>query len=549
MGGREGGAQKSSDSPAPSPPSESLPISSGASLGLLPSSNAPTPPQRSPRMGVSPQKETGRHNRARELESPRARTVTRPGSGPPRFIKPERGPRPGVGTPAFPCSGPWGSAARGVTEGRVALRTRALLSPEKTGGAAPPRGGPCGRLPNTPRSPTGPCRCRFPAAVWAGRGSQPALPGAPGRRALRLGGLRATATRAATRYWSATRPRRRSGSLCRRSGPAGRPRGSAGRLPVLLPPAPGAEGGGVPRPSRRRSGKSQSRWQQLPLASPTPFTALSNGPAATPAPASPPGARGPRTLAQRRARQLGPVLGEGVPEALPQAAQVGQAAVQVEHAAVRPLGADLEELLLVAAPADDEPADAVHPAAAHEHVHERGALKHSRGHAAGRACPRRRAAPGPRRPPAGSSSGPGRGRRGGGGAARDRRPSEVWPGSAPRLREHSRDGAVGSRCGRLRGGVIWHFPPRAARPWTSGLRQVRPPPPPGAEDAPRAARGGGWPGPPPPPRPAPSTPSPRWWGRGNSPRPGAGPKSERLAPPPRPPEPKPQQLRPAPPRP
>ncbi|XP_052012561.1 translation initiation factor IF-2-like [Apodemus sylvaticus] len=105
----------------------------------------------------------------------------------------------------------------------------------------------------------------------------------------------------------------------------------------------------------------------------------------------------PHTLPQRRARQLRPVLGEGVAEALAQAAQVREAAVQVEHAAVRPLGADLEELLLIATPADDEPADPVHPAAAHEHVHERCALKHRRGHAAGGACPCRRGRP---RPPA-----------------------------------------------------------------------------------------------------------------------------------------------------
>lgn len=120
----------------------------------------------------------------------------------------------------------------------------------------------------------------------------------------------------------------------------------------------------------------------------------------------------PRTLPQRRARQLRPVLGEGIAEALAQAAQVGEAAVQVEHAAVRPLGADFEELLLIAAPADDEPADPVHPATAHEHVHERRALKHRRGHAAGGACPCRRGRP---RPPPGVRLGrvsPGRGDQG-----------------------------------------------------------------------------------------------------------------------------------------
>lgn len=63
-------------------------------------------------------------------------------------------------------------------------------------------------------------------------------------------------------------------------------------------------------------------------------------------------------LEQRGAGELGPILGEGVEEALEEAAQVGVAAVQVEDVAVRPLGADLVELLLVAPPADDEPPDA-----------------------------------------------------------------------------------------------------------------------------------------------------------------------------------------------
>lgn len=87
-------------------------------------------------------------------------------------------------------------------------------------------------------------------------------------------------------------------------------------------------------------------------------------------------------MEQGGAGQFGSVLGEGVKEPLEEAAEVGVAAVQVEDVAVRPLGANLVKLLFVAPPADDEPTDPVHPAAPHVHVHQRGALKHGRGHPA-----------------------------------------------------------------------------------------------------------------------------------------------------------------------
>lgn len=201
-----------------------------------------------------------------------------------------------------------------------------------------------------------------------------------------------------------------------------------GFLPLPLRP-------GRPSPGGRRSPSPCTSKEPAPSPrSPTP----------TQCPESPAPEAGPApTLAQRRARQLRPVLGEGVAEALPQAAQVGQAAVQVQHAAVRPLGADLEELLLVAAPADDEPADAVHPAAAHEHVHERRALKHRRGHAAGRACPGRQGArpPGPgaargrgpprvRRAPVSARDLRGAGVNPGPGSARSPSGAGIGPGSA-----------------------------------------------------------------------------------------------------------------------
>lgn len=90
---------------------------------------------------------------------------------------------------------------------------------------------------------------------------------------------------------------------------------------------------------------------------------------------------GDEPLQQQGLRELAAVLREGVEQAPEEPAQVLVAAVQVEHVAVRPLGADLEELLLVAAPVDDEPPDAVHPAVPHEHVDQGGALEDGRSHA------------------------------------------------------------------------------------------------------------------------------------------------------------------------
>ena len=320
---------------------------------------------------------------------------------------PARGPRRGNGKPRSPCepgksqgrggglrahqtrmrTHP-GGPSRGGTEAAWHLALGLSVTGDKRRG---PAGGGLGGGCQTRRGPSWTLSLTLPKRS----------PGLSGRG--RGGGRRGRPTLAL----AAGPPWGRSGR------PSGRPRAPCADscAPATALHRPGAGGGlRVPVPCRGPG----CRHPRL-IAAPAPPSLHFKGdprPKAGPAP----------TFAQRRERQLGPVLGEGVAEALPQAAQVGQAAVQVEHAAVRPLGADLEELLLVAAPADDEPADAVHPAAPHEHVNERRALKHRRGHAAGRACPGRQGARPPGPGSAGSPSGAGV-------SVRGRGPSEVCPES------------------------------------------------------------------------------------------------------------------------
>lgn len=88
------------------------------------------------------------------------------------------------------------------------------------------------------------------------------------------------------------------------------------------------------------------------------------------------------TFYQRALGQLSPVLWERLQQPLQQAAQVGVAPVQIQNVPVRPFGPDLEEVLLLAPLADDEPADPVDPAVSDKHVDQGRPLEHSRCHRA-----------------------------------------------------------------------------------------------------------------------------------------------------------------------
>lgn len=88
------------------------------------------------------------------------------------------------------------------------------------------------------------------------------------------------------------------------------------------------------------------------------------------------------TFYQRTLGQLPPVLRERLQQPFKQAAQVRVTPVQIENVPVRPFGPDLEEVLLLAPLADDEPADPVDPAVSDKHVDQGRPLEHRRCHGA-----------------------------------------------------------------------------------------------------------------------------------------------------------------------
>lgn len=147
-----------------------------------------------------------------------------------------------VGTPAFPCSCPWCCPSQGVTESCVALRTQAPQSPEKTRGAAPPRGGLRGRLSEMTRPRHGtllltlPKRLPRPLPPLSGRAGGRNRPsrgwegGSPtAEQGLRLNDPRATAALALVSVSSSVRVRTLDLPIS-----AGKASGSQGLPPRLL---------------------------------------------------------------------------------------------------------------------------------------------------------------------------------------------------------------------------------------------------------------------------------------------------------------------------